>query len=200
LDKTFPYMTSAKNLPAILAKIKGAGAPPRFTNEFLKSNLGFPSSSDRPVIAVLKGLGFLSQDGTPTTRYNEFRSDSTSGRAVAMGLREGWAEIFLSDQRANERSSAHLVGVFKSVTGAGEAVAQKMATTFKVLAGLGDWTTTPIEQPEESASPESKVEQPAIGGTKVFSLRHDVHIHLPPTSDVAVYTAIFRALRDELLD
>jgi hypothetical protein len=79
MDKTFPYMASAKNLPAILAKIKSAGAPPKFTYEFLKSNLGFASSSDRTVIGVLKALGFLSGDGTPTGRYNEFRGEATSG-------------------------------------------------------------------------------------------------------------------------
>jgi hypothetical protein len=194
-------MTTSKNLPDILAKIKSAGAPPRFTYEFLKSNLGFGSSRDRTVIGVLKGLGFLTSDGTPTGRYNEFRGETTSGRAMAAGLRDGWADIFLSDQKANERSSAQLVGVFKSVTGAGEAVAQKMATTFKALAGAADFksafsgTLHDVEEP-----PNVEAEGPKPGLSKVLSLRHDVHIHLPPTSDVAVYTAIFRALRDELLD
>ena len=61
----FPYMTTAKILAPTLERIKGAGAPPKFTLEFLKT-LRFPSSSDRPVNSVLKGLGFLSQDGVPT--------------------------------------------------------------------------------------------------------------------------------------
>src|SRR4051794_25141487 len=111
-------MTSTKNLPNILGKIKSAGTPPKFTLDFLRQNLGFPSSSDRAVIAVLKGLGFLNGDGSPLARYNEFRDDSRSGRAMSAGLREGWAEIFLSDQRANERSNTELVELFKSVSGA----------------------------------------------------------------------------------
>jgi hypothetical protein len=199
-DKAFPYMPSTKNLAEILAKIKSAGAPPRFTYEFLKSNLGFASSGDRAVIGILKGLGFLSSDGTPTARYNEFRSDTLSGYAMAAGLREGWSEIFLSDQRANEKSSAQLVGLFKSVSGAGDAVAQKMATTFKALTGAADWAASPatpvaFDDPRP-AGPADREPR----GSSVLSLRHDVHIHLPPTSDMAVYTAIFRALRDELLD
>ena len=34
-------------------------------------------------------LGFLSQDGTPLPRYNEFKSTTAGGKALAAGLREG---------------------------------------------------------------------------------------------------------------
>jgi hypothetical protein len=64
----FAYMTSAKNLGAILERVRDAGTPPKFTLDFLKS-LGYTSSTDRPVIGVLKALGFLSPDGVPTERY-----------------------------------------------------------------------------------------------------------------------------------
>lgn len=201
MAKNFPYMSSAKNLPEILAKIRGAGTPPKFTFEFLKSNLGFTSSNDRTVIGVLKGLGLLAPDSTPTDRYNQFRDGAKSGAALATGLREGWAEVFLSDQRANERAPAQLVELFKGVAGVGEAVAKKMATTFKVLAQQADWTN---DQPSSVDAAPLPVES---AGTPVptlsppgLTLHHDIHVHLPPTSDVAVYTAIFRALRSELLE
>jgi hypothetical protein len=42
----YPYMTNAKNLKPIMERIKGAGTPPKFTLQFLKS-LGFTSSTDR---------------------------------------------------------------------------------------------------------------------------------------------------------
>lgn len=192
-----PYMSSAKNLPAILAKIKAAGTPPKFTHEFLKANLGFPSSNDRAVIGVLKALGFLSADSTPTARYNDFRNDDRSGSAMATGLREGWSEVFLSDEKAYERTSSQLTELFKNVTGSGEAVATKMATTFKALTAVADWksATAPAvgTEPQESSA---EREAAALG----VSLHHDVHIHLPATSDVSVYTAIFRAIRSELVD
>jgi hypothetical protein len=199
--KNFPYMTSAKNLPEILAKIKTAGTPPKFTYEFLRANLGFGSSNDRTVLSVLKGLGFLTADGAPTDRYNQFRDAARSGSAVTAGLREGWAEIFLSDQRANERSPAQLVELFKGVAGVGEAVAKKMATTFKVLATQGDWKG--VDEPDLQAlgaSSDAADAPPPEARATGLTLHHDIHVHLPPTSDVAVYTAIFRALRSELLD
>lgn len=66
-----PYMMGVGNVPDILAKIRSAGTPPKFTHEFLKSNLGFASSTDRGVIKVLKALRFLAPDSTPLPRYNE---------------------------------------------------------------------------------------------------------------------------------
>jgi hypothetical protein len=196
LSAEYPYLTSVKNLPAMLEKIKTAGAPPKFTHEFLKTNLGFSSSSDRTIVGVLKKLGFLTADGTPTARYNEFRDTTKSGRAMAVGLREGWAEIFLSDQLAYTRSTGELTGIFKSVTGKAQSVASKMAATFKTLASVGDWKAAgdPASEEKESAPLE-----PEEGAKGTLNLHHDIHIHLPATSDVATYTAIFRALREELL-
>lgn len=199
MAKNFPYMASARNLPEILGKIKAAGTPPKFTYEFLKANLGFASSNDRSVIGVLKALGFLTPDSTPTDRYNEFRDGARSGAALAAGLREGWSDVFLSDQKAQDRTPAQLVELFKGVAGVGEAVAKKMATTFKVVAMQADWKTLrpaveplePRELPANAPLPEQRAG---------LALHHDIHLHLPPSSDVAVYTAIFRALRSELLD
>lgn len=192
-------MASVKNLSSILEKMKAAGTPPKFSYEFLK-NLGFTSSNDRSVIKVLKALGFLTADGTPTERYNEFRNAARSRSALDAGLREGWADVFLADQSAGERSSNELIELFKNVTGKGEAVSQKLATTFKTLADAADLTAAAEMTPATADEPAGDEADPAASQTSAVLLHHDVHIHLPPSSDVAVYTAIFRALRQELLD
>ena len=62
------YLTSSKNLPAILNAIQTAKAPEKFTQRFLES-LEFKSPNDRLIIGVLKSLKFLSDDGKPTDRY-----------------------------------------------------------------------------------------------------------------------------------
>ena len=33
----------------------------------------------------------------------------------------------------------------------------------------------------------------------ILTLSHDIHLHLPPTSDVSVYRAIFQAMKSELM-
>ena len=119
----FAYMTNAKNLKAIMEKVRNAGSQPKFTHSFLQT-LGFSSSTDRPAIGVLKALGFLTPDGVPTERYHQYRNENRSGLALAEGLREGWSELFLVDREAHKRGQAELVGTFKSASGKGDASAQ----------------------------------------------------------------------------
>jgi hypothetical protein len=208
LATELPYMMQMGNISAILDRIQDAGTPPKFTHEFLKNSLGFRGSGDRGIVKVLKQLRFLSPDGAPTSRYNQFRSKTTGGQALADGLREGWAEVFLADQHANERTAAQLTQIFKGVTGAGDSAAGKMAQTFKALTARADWSTKSSAETSSAETNEAGVPETAdtqgmatspVAGQRL-SLHHDIHIHLPATSDVAVYTAIFRALRDELRD
>lgn len=206
-----PYMPSVGNVAAILEKIRGAGTPPKFTVEFVKSTLGFTGSQDRSFPRMLKQLGFIGNDGVPLQRYNEFKATSTAGHAMAQGLREGWAPIFMADQAAHTRSASELTDIFKTVTGQGDAVAKKMASTFKAFAAHADWSTVTSESPAEDAAPTGQEDAGTSNGSisaappagrvspgGSLSLHHDIHLHLPPSSDVSVYRAIFRALREEL--
>lgn len=199
----YPYLQSIKKVPEILQKVKAAQTPPKFTHEFLKTNLGFTSSTDRPFISILKKLGFLSADGNPTARYNEFRDERTSGRAMAAGLREGWSEVFLSNQKAYDLSTTDLKEIFKNVSGKSESVAERMATTFKALAKYGDWADGGRVE-EETKDQDENADEGRDKGVRrpggSLALHSDIHVHLPATSDVAVYTAIFRALREEFVD
>lgn len=205
-----PYMPSVGNVVAILEKIRGAGTPPKFTGEFVKTTLGFTASQDRSFPRILKQLRFISNDGVPLARYNEFKATSSGGRAMADGLREGWAPIFMADQAAPSRSAGELKDIFKTVTGQGDAVAKKMASTFKAFAAHADWSAVPVESASHAVPTSDEQEQVGELGTSAPStqqaagmagsvnLHHDIHLHLPPSSDVSVYRAIFRALREEL--
>lgn len=207
-----PYLMSITNVPAILEKIRTAGTPPKFTHEFLKSTLGFGASNDRGVIKVLRQMGFLSADSVPTPRYNEYRGDQP-GKAIAAGLREGWPDFFLADEKIYERSNSQIQGIAKSLTGAGDSVAQKIASTFKALADKADWSG-PVPKQQERPADSGDGEQDLYGaaggeqrggkggngaGAGLFELHHDIHIHLPPTNDVSVYRAIFQAIKAELM-
>lgn len=216
MPSEFPYMMSITNVPSILEKIRTAGTPPKFTHDFLKSTLGFGSSNDRAIVKVLRQLGFLTADGTPTQRYNDYRGDQP-GRALAIGLREGWPDFFLADERIYERTNSQIQGTAKSLTGAGDSVAKKMASTFKALTDKADWTrgTLAHEAAINSGSDGQTTINPdgdddghnRTGASRdidaqtagLFQLHHDIHLHLPPTTDVSVYRAILRAIKVELM-
>jgi hypothetical protein len=87
------YMTSTKNLPDILEKIKPAGTPPKFTKKFLKT-LGLRVPTIEPSCVFSRRSGSFSADNTPTDRYNDFRNPEQSNAALAQGLREGWSDLF----------------------------------------------------------------------------------------------------------
>jgi Family of unknown function (DUF5343) len=198
------YMRSVRNVPEIFETIKNAGVPDRFTHPFLRQ-LGFTSSNDRAVISLMKALRFLDDNSVPTGRYRRFRDRAASGTVMAEALREAYSDLFTINESAQEMSSTSLTGSFKRITGAGDAVAKKMAATFKALAGLADWTASSVTvQPtdEEAGEPVAAepppLAQPDLDGQPPLmpALHHDVHIHLPVSTDVKVYDAIFRSLRE----
>ena len=214
-----PYMPSVVNVGNILEKIRGAGTPPKFTHDFLKATLGFTSSNDRSMIKVLRALGFIAVDSTPTQRYNDFKGDQ-GAKVLAAGLREGWSALFMSDRKVNEKSVSQIQAIVKSITGAGDAVATKTASTFKALSNKADWTGVAVGATPPPASGEGNVGNDQnhgegagngsgfsggdsrgddVLGNGLLRLHHDVHLHLPPSSEVAVYRAIFQALKAELM-
>ena len=67
------YVQVYGQLGDLFARIADGQAPEKFTTQHLK-DLGFASSTFRAVIPLLKALGFLSDDGTPTGRYQDRKS------------------------------------------------------------------------------------------------------------------------------
>jgi len=127
---------------------------------------------------------------------------------MATGLRAGWGSLFLSDEKVYDRSGAELLSIVKNVTGSGDAVAKKISTTFRALADKATWEGDfpELEQPNENergtseATTETQaVSAPGPTSTGTLRLHHDIHLHLPPTSDVGVYRAIFQAMKSELM-
>lgn len=203
MDADVPYMPSVKNLHSLLDKIQKAGVPDAFGIDFLK-DLGFTSSNDRAAIKVLKYLGMLDGSGKPQASYREFVDHTKAKAVLAARLRIAFDDLFLSDKDAHSRTTAQLKGWFKTKTGAGDAVAEKMASTFKSLASYADFSRapdvprTPAETPPPP--PELPVDQrrpPPLDTPLALTFR--VEVHLPDTTNVDTFRAIFRALREELL-
>lgn len=211
------YLTSTKNTANIFAAIQKASVPPNgFTHEFLKQ-LGFQSSGDRPIIPVLKAIGFLDESGRPTELYRLYKDPAQAKRALAKGIRIGYADLFAIDNDAHKKSVKDLAGMFARLSDKGDSVTAKMGSTFSALASLADFTGD-VEPSDgvadnggDSGGPfEGDLEDGGGGGDRnregvgfgaagTFALRHDIHVHLPLSTDVAVYDAIFKSLRENLM-
>ena len=147
------YLTSVKNLPAIMAKIVEGTAPKKFTIAHLKS-IGFPSSNDRGMLALLKDLGFLSDDGAPSRRYHDYRDASRSPAIMAEALREAYEDLFHISERPGPSHRAAIEGKIKSALNVSDRVARESASTFLALLRLADLDAppgTPLHQDNEDS-------------------------------------------------
>lgn len=201
-------MTSVKNLPSIFNKIIEGTAPDKFTVAHLKS-IGFKSSNDQGIIPLLKDMGFLSSDGSPTQRYHAYRDRSNSKIVLGESLHEAYSDLFHINEKPTESDRTAIEGKFKSVHNTTDRVSKEQAKTFFALLELAD---IDLKQKASKVSPkkiEDKTDIQAESKEKgkeqyrdfgFGGLRYNIEIHLPATKDPEVYNAIFKSLKEHLLE
>jgi len=200
-DLTVPYVTAYGNITRALNGIATASTPDRFTQDFLASKLGLKGGSSRPVIPFLKRVGFLNSDGTPTDLYRSFRGNpSDKAQARATATRRGFRALYEINERAHELKPADLKGLVIQATGldSNSSTVQAIVGSFTALKTGADFEShDAMRDGEGRKDDEGEGERTTrIAG---LSLGYTINLHLPPTSDIAVFNAIFKSLREHLL-
>lgn len=210
MSLTTSYLTSTKNLESIFNSIINARAPERFTTKFLE-DLGFKSSTDRLIIGMLKALGLLDENGQPTQRYYEFLDQSQSKKVIAKGIQEAYEDLFNLKKDAQTMSNEDVKNKLKTLTQGqkGDRVIDQMSMTFRALCNYADWSDNSVEtkinvtQGENEQQTEHKpvIEIPAQSSFSPphMNLHYNIQIHLPETTNMAVYDAIFQSLKKHLM-
>ena len=209
MSLTQSYLVTTKNLGAVINSVVSAKAPERFTNKFLE-NLNFKSSNDRLYVGMFKALGLLDESGAPTSRYYEFIDQTQTARVLAIGIEEAYEDLFNLRKDAYNLTVDEVKNKFKTLTQGqkSDKVLSLMANTFKSLCELADWsrddvrtTTQNIEEPVVNIplDAEPKVSIPANTNNPGMNLHYNIQIHLPETTNMAVYDAIFQSLKKHLL-
>lgn len=198
------WVGAANRIPELFNKIRDGQAPSQVTMQLLK-DWGFASSADRAFIPLLKSLGFLTPTGQPTQRYHEYRDHSRSKLIMAEALKEAYKDIFLIKEVPTKSDQAAIVGKFKSFHNSSDDVAQRMAKTFFALLDLADLNGGPGSQEKDllGVAPEAVASNSSALGRRsnaISGLHYNIQIHLPATKDVEVYNAIFKSLKDHLVD
>lgn len=208
-----PFMNGYGSLAAILNAIRRAQTPPKFTIDFLQTKLGFKSSSARAVIPLLKRLGFLAPDNSPTELYSRLRNtnDAESKVAMAQALRHGYAALFERNEYAHSMGKRELEGLIVQITGLdqGNATVRAILGSFEALKAFADFETKAARDKDKSGK-ELERESDADAGAKErgssrvgeglgVNLAYTINLNLPETTDVEVYDAIFRSLKEHML-
>ncbi len=201
------YLTSGKNLESILNAIKTAQAPEKFTQKFLES-LEFKSNSDRLIIGVLKSLGFIADDGKPTQRYFDFLDQTQSGRVLAEGIRQAYADLFAVNTKAHQLSKEEVMNKFRTLSQGqlSDSVLDKLALTFAALVKHADFEAlkptapvTEIEKEKEKTKDDPIKSKDEHQRAKIGGLVYNIQLVLPESRDPVVYDVLFKSLRDHLL-
>lgn len=197
-----PFMNAYGKVIKILEKAKHAKTPDRFTQDFLKTTLGFKSSSDRAFIPLVKRIGLLGSDGSPTDLYRSFRNPSQSGAAIAKAIKKGYSALYERNEQAHTLSKKDLEGLLVEITGLEKdhVTLRAIQGTFEALKSLAKFDeVTKIEKEEEEEKITPPFDEEGLPEELRFNLSYTINLVLPKTDDVAVFNAIFKSLRENLL-
>lgn len=206
---TQSYLVTTKNLESLINSLVNAKAPERLTNKFLE-DLGFKSSNDRLYVGMFKALGLIDSNGVPTQRYYEFLDQSQTGKILAIGIQEAYEDLFNLRKDAQNLSVEEVKNKLKTITQGQKSdnVLFLMANTFKALCDVADWSytkSTSKVQEKPTATIEEKDDNNSIANHTLpkqktdLGLYYNIQIHLPETTNMAVYDAIFQSLKKHIL-
>jgi hypothetical protein len=205
-----PYLQAYGNLKKALDKITKATVPPKFTQDFLSTTLDLSGGGARPVVPYLKRAGFLTSDGTPTDLYKQFRNPSLRGAAAARGLRIAYSDLYTANEYVHDANDKDLKGLIVQVTGLGEdsKLIPSMIGTFKTLKEYADFNADGDLGSDQQGNDEGEdlgggggQGRGGASGDLGHSIRlgYTIHLNLPATTDIAVFNAIFKSLKEHLL-
>jgi hypothetical protein len=203
-----PYVNGHGGIPKLFAKIKEAAIPAKFTQDFVNTVLDLKSSSYRAMIPLLKRLGFIDVANVPTQAYRDIRDESLSGAVMAERLRDAYRALFSANEYAYKLDKKELLAKLKSLLGAADDDANLpyVVGTFLELSKLAKWDATVPKAKKEvqeastekgpDAAPDFVRKESA---SRNLGLSYTINLNLPATTEIEVFNAIFKSLRENLL-
>lgn len=206
-----PYVTAPGNVTKALNGIADAATPDRVSQDFVKEILKVPGGSGDQMTSYLKKMGLANSDGTPTSLYKKFRNPDTRGIAAAEALKKGYSEIYKRNEYAHELADTKLKGLIIEITGLehDSPTVSNTASCFKHFKTFANFhqedvvpkvvEQAPKEEPNYSSQIPSQIQLPPTQQGVGLNLAYTINLNLPATSDIAVFNAIFKSLKENLL-
>lgn len=203
-----PYLTSAGTLRNVLDRIIEAQRPDKFNADYMDNVIKIKGGGGRMAISILKKMGFLSSDGSPTELYSKFKTAGGRSGAALQGLRNAYPEIFKRSEYAHSADENRLNDLVVEVTGLhkSDPIARQIKGTFNAIRsyisnGAGTDRAVDAEHVPDTSTPPSLPNATAATAESAsgFNLAYNINIVLPETSDLTVLNAIFRSLKENLL-
>jgi Family of unknown function (DUF5343) len=202
-----PYLTSQAGLKKVLDKVKEASTPDKFNEKYLNEKLNMYGGSAKAIPPFMKRIGFISTDGSPTDWYREFRNPSLSGAVSYKALKHAYREIYEISEIAHKKSDAEIKGIVAQITGLDHdnPVITYIVATFKTLKSYASFDDaqelTVLKKTEDDVGKDAGMPPPSHekSGQVGLNIGYNINLNLPATSDIAVFDAIFKSLKEHLL-
>ncbi|MFZ1497732.1 MAG: DUF5343 domain-containing protein [Saprospiraceae bacterium] len=205
------YLSVPGSIVKILEKIKEAQTPETFSQDFLKTKLGFNGGNYMTFISWAKKTGLLTPEGSPTQLYRQFRNPTTSAISIAQALKIGYAELYSRNEYCHDLDKKAFKGLVMEATGDSHdsKKVENIVSTFFNVKTLADFDTimsstnsekqtTPKTEP--NIQEQSTTHNDNQKGRIKLGLNYTINLVLPKTDDPAIYNAIFKSLKDNLLN
>lgn len=203
-----PYTVYPNAFKKALEGLITAERPDRFSNDFLSTVLKVSGGSGRPIGPLLKKMHFIASDGTPTDLYSKFKTESGRGQAALDGLRNAYSELFRRNEFVHRAEINIVKDIIVEVTGLNKSdnIVRLILQTFEVIRAFADKNSLPAN---DATNVSLQTETTDVVGEDVslganlkngrLGLSYHINVVLPETENIAVFNAIFRSLRDNLL-
>lgn len=210
-----PYVMATGRIKPTLEQIIKASVPDKFTQDFLTTKLGIKGGSGKAMLPFLKKIGFVGSDGSPTEVYKDFRIDSTRGNAMAKAVIDGYTLLSEMNEYFYDLNDNDLKDLIIRATGA-KSTSSTVAAIVNTIKALKEYAAfdsdvieqtkddvfkAPVNSEEQLPRRETKQKQPT--GNLNFDnikLGYTINLNLPASSDISVYNAIFKSLKENLFD
>lgn len=188
--------------------------PSKVDEEWL-TKVGFvDTKNDKRFIPILKELGFISDDGSPTQVYSDYRDKDKSKDVMMKALKDAYADLFSTYEDPFRQSNEDISNFIKSKKNYSQKVANLATRTFKTLAvgsGIIEDSEGTIQKRGSRKGEKRKVvsKEEHKGDSKEadkestnnhidiepISIVINIQFVLPNTTDKEMYSNLFSELR-----
>lgn len=223
-----PYTSGTGHIAQIVAQLRKA-FPPVVNAETLKK-FEIAPNNETYILNILKFLKIIDPEGKKNAAVAPLfhKNEDEFEPGLAKLVREAYAEVFDTyGEDAWNTPSSKLIAFFRTHDDTSEVVGTRQANTFRSLAKLSGKVTgdadpaTPKSKASVKAKPATKKPAPAVAAPAPaahtpapapapaagngqhpsgMALTVRVEINLPPGGDQATYDAIFKSIRENLLN
>ena len=208
----WPNVAVTGRIEPLFAHIRKINVPPKVNRAWLEAS-GFRSKNDRPLAALLKGLGYIDASDAPTDKWAELRgSDEARKASIGRQMAVAYPAVFQHfpvDHIRDRLSKDELKTFIGPKVTFGEGTLSNVVDTIFSLKSLASFDSTgaaaaapaatvTVAIPAAPAPAPAPAAAAATSAAGVVNISVNLSLELPVTTDADVYDKLFEAMAKHL--